>query len=452
MALARKRKMEIPDFAIEDIMGEFDVDDQGNFVILRNDENGDLEDRNGKRVNRRGYLVDRYNNVVDKYGNLIFKEKELDSDEEIPPPYSFEKRKMQLLNTKSDPVEKYHEEEMPPEDDRHIWMDQKGRDLAETMSGDETPVESMMGETPGRHLQQKKNKRMSLDNNNTKTINEDNINIDLDSQKDTVKLESTFRPGSIKSSNKTKRLISARVKNTKRPQGVDTMIDGFVKDIPFYFNGMPNNVQDSSVRNTPKQVRKKLRKKGPHDSSLKKIYGNIDPFLYKDESKNSGVRLDKVIHLNNNRRADNFRLAESTEIDAKINAINTDEEIDSEMYRNSHLDRLPSKYKERTTLGETSIKTKLNDLEDIYHTKSKLKRESDSAGHKSHYNSRLNKLGPYNKNSNTITRNMFTAETSSMISDKKHKNHSKKARKGYQNRPSLDNGLKHRGLEEGGWV
>ena len=441
MALARKRKMEIPDFAIEDIMGEFDVDDQGNFVLFRNDENGDLEDRNRKRVNRRGYLVDKYNNVVDKYGNLIFKEKELDSDEEIPPPYSFEKRKMQLLNTKSDPVEKYHEEEMSPEDDRHIWMDQKGRDLAEAMSGDETPVESMMGETPGRHLQQKKNKRMSFNNNNTKTINEDYINIDLDSQKNTVKLESTFRPGSIKSSNKTKRLISARVKNTKRPQGVDTMIDGFVKDIPFYFNGMPNNVQDSSVRNTPKQVRKKLRKKGPHDSSLKKIYGNIDPFLYKDESRNSGVRFDKVIHLNNNRRADNFRLAESTEIDAKINDINIDEEIDSEIYRNSHLDRYPSKYKERTTLGETSIKNKLDDLEDIYHTESKHKRESDRAGHKSHYSTRINKLGPYNENSNTITRNMFSAETNSMISDKKNKNHTKKARKGYQNRPSLDNGL-----------
>ena len=50
LALAHKRKMGIPDFAIEDIMGEFVVDDRENFVILRNDENGDLEDRNDKHA------------------------------------------------------------------------------------------------------------------------------------------------------------------------------------------------------------------------------------------------------------------------------------------------------------------------------------------------------------------------------------------------------------------
>ena len=308
---------------------------------------------------------------------------------------------MQLLNTKSDLVEKYHEEKLLPEDDRHIWADQKGRDLAETMSGDETPVESMMGETPGEHLQGKKNKRMSLDNNNTKNINEDNINIDLDSQKNTLKLESTFRPDSIKSSNKTKRLISARVNNTKQPQGVDTMIDGFVKDIPFYFNEMSNNIHDPSVRNNPQQYRKKPKKKVPHDPFLKKIYGNIDPFLYKDEPNNSGVKFDKVVHLNSNSRAENFHLAESSEISSKNHIINTDEKIGSKFYKN------------RQTLGEASMKTKLYDLEDIYHANSNIKREVDSAGRKNHYNLRLSRLGP-TVNSNTITKNMFTAESSSI--------------------------------------
>lgn len=89
--LSKKRMMEIPNFEIEDIMGEFDIDDQGNYIILRNDDNGNLEDKNEKRVNRRGYLVDRRGNIIDKYGKFIFHENELDSDDEIPPPYSFEK-------------------------------------------------------------------------------------------------------------------------------------------------------------------------------------------------------------------------------------------------------------------------------------------------------------------------------------------------------------------------
>lgn len=440
MALARKRKMQIPDFAIEEIMGDFDIDDRGNYVILRNDENGDLEDRNGRRVNRRGYLIDKYKNVIDKYGNLIFKDKELDSDDEIPPPYSFEKRKMQLLNTKPDPIEKYNMDDLPPEDDDHIWADRKGKDLADTMSGDETPVESMMGETPGRYIQEKKNRRMIQSRGTTKTIHEDNINIDLDSQKDTVKLGSTIHHGSNKSSRKTKRLISARVKDPKqfRPQGAETMIDGFVRDLPFYFNGMPN--LHDSLKNTPK--RKRLRKKGPHDSSLKKIYGNIDPFLYKDESKASGVRLDKVVNI---RKNENFRLAESADIENRLQGANTDEELDSEFYRNSKFERIPSRYKDKSTLGETTIKTKLNDLEDIY--QHKKKREYDSVGRKTQYNSRLNKLNQ--KNTNTITRNMFTAETSSMISDKIK---SKKDKRPYDSRPSVDYVLKHRGIEEGGWV
>ena len=61
--------------------------------FLKNDKNGHLEDKRGRRVNRRGYLVDKLGNIIDKYGNMIFKERELDSDDEIPPPYSFEKRK-----------------------------------------------------------------------------------------------------------------------------------------------------------------------------------------------------------------------------------------------------------------------------------------------------------------------------------------------------------------------
>jgi hypothetical protein len=48
-------------------MGEFEIDDLGNFIILRG-ERGELLDKLERRVNRRGYLVDRFGNVINKDG------------------------------------------------------------------------------------------------------------------------------------------------------------------------------------------------------------------------------------------------------------------------------------------------------------------------------------------------------------------------------------------------
>lgn len=445
MALAKKRKMQIPDFAIEEIMGEFDIDEQGNFVILRNDENGALEDRNGKRVNRRGYLVDKWGNVIDKYANLIFKERELDSDDEIPPPYSFEKRKMQLLTRKSDKINKYYMADLPPEDDDHIWIDRKGKELADTMSGEETPVESLMGEAPERYLKPKKSKKNMSKKATSKKLYDESANIDLESQKETVKYESTMRPRSIKSSTRTKRLVSARVKQIGRPQGVETMIDGFVRDLPQHFNLVPK--YHESLRNTPKSKMRKL-KKGGNDSSLRKIYGNIDPFLYKNDSQESGVRLDKVSKIRDY-KPNNYRLADSAEIKGRLEAANTDEEMDSDLYRNSRLERVPSKYKDRSTFGDTLIKTRLNDLESIYHKKKKKREAELSLGRKTQYPSRLGQIAQ--KNSRSITRNVFTADTSSLKSGKGLGDR-QKSKKMNASRPSVDYVLKHRGLHEGGWV
>ena len=91
-----KAKKEIPDFELADIMGEFEIDDLGNFIIMRG-ENGELLDQKERTVNRRGYLIDRFGNVINTNGNVIFRAVELDVDDEIPAPYGFEKRKKNLL-------------------------------------------------------------------------------------------------------------------------------------------------------------------------------------------------------------------------------------------------------------------------------------------------------------------------------------------------------------------
>jgi hypothetical protein len=62
-----KRAKEIPDFELADIMGEFEIDDLGNFIILRGDK-GELLDKKERRVNRRGYLIDRFGNVINSKG------------------------------------------------------------------------------------------------------------------------------------------------------------------------------------------------------------------------------------------------------------------------------------------------------------------------------------------------------------------------------------------------
>ena len=353
---------------------------------------------------------------------------------------------MQLLNRKPDEIEDYNLVDIPPEDDDHLWIDPKRREFAETMSGEETPVESMMGDTPGRYLSDKMSRKSKWNKDTTKTVNEDNINIDLDSQKETVKLGSTFQPGSVISSKKTKRLTSARVigrkpdKKAEKVKGVYVKQDGFVKDVPFYFSQLPIN-QDSK-RNTP--MRRKLKKRGPHDSSLRKIYGNVDPFLYKDDSSVTGVRLDKVINLKDKKYSNPFHLAESAEIEGRLKMENTDDDFDSEMNRQSRLDKIPPKYQERSIFRDTSMKNRLNDLEDIYTTKLKQK-EEEMNGRKTQYNSRIRKIGN-NQHSNTITRNIFTAETTSMGSG-----HIKSRKSKIPNENRVENITKNMKNEDGGW-
>lgn len=74
-------------------MGMFDIDDYGN--IMLNQES--MRDNLNRKVNKHGYLIDSKKNIINQDGDIIFEVEELDSDEELPMPYRFEKRKKQLL-------------------------------------------------------------------------------------------------------------------------------------------------------------------------------------------------------------------------------------------------------------------------------------------------------------------------------------------------------------------
>ena len=103
-----KRKKKVPKFDIDDILGKFDVDRNGDYMIIR-EKDGKLYDKMGRQVNKRGYLIDKLGNIINKHGKIImvggkgaidnnFGYEEMNSDDDLPPPYAFQKRKKRLLN------------------------------------------------------------------------------------------------------------------------------------------------------------------------------------------------------------------------------------------------------------------------------------------------------------------------------------------------------------------
>lgn len=82
------------------MIGRFDIDEEGNYIIMSNgsDRTGRprLEDLDGRRVNERGYLLDEVGRVVMRAGTVVFKADEIDSDGEIPAPFCYMKSKQAL--------------------------------------------------------------------------------------------------------------------------------------------------------------------------------------------------------------------------------------------------------------------------------------------------------------------------------------------------------------------
>lgn len=116
------RKEKVRGFTLDEIMGDFEVDTLGNFIIIRGPHGStDLYDKLGRRVNRRGYLSDRFGNIINDRGEIVFKAVELDEDDEIPAPFGFERRKRLLARLKDQNDYVVDPAEVPPvfDDARH---------------------------------------------------------------------------------------------------------------------------------------------------------------------------------------------------------------------------------------------------------------------------------------------------------------------------------------------
>jgi hypothetical protein len=109
---------EIPEFDIEDIIGEFEIDNKGNNLIIKT-KDGKFNDKFGRNVNRRGYLIDEDKNVVTKRGIFIFYREEMDEDDEIPAPYCYNKHKKRLFKVEAFSAfkknQKFEKQQMDPD-------------------------------------------------------------------------------------------------------------------------------------------------------------------------------------------------------------------------------------------------------------------------------------------------------------------------------------------------
>jgi hypothetical protein len=94
--LPQARLETIPEFVLEEIMGDFELRGDGSRVEAKTSDGRHLADQTGHRVNKMGYLTDPAGNIVKRDGEMIFRIDEVDSDDEIPAPFCYDLKKGQL--------------------------------------------------------------------------------------------------------------------------------------------------------------------------------------------------------------------------------------------------------------------------------------------------------------------------------------------------------------------
>ncbi|CDW75779.1 UNKNOWN [Stylonychia lemnae] len=152
--LPRNRLAQIPYFDLTEIMGEFEVDPEGFSLIIKG-KDGKLNDREGRRVNKKGYLIDIEGNIISNKDAIIFRADEIDTDDEIPAPFYFEKKsenkyKIEDINIYNQKTKKKNL--MDQEDE----IEKEYRKLREKNTSNHSSVESLMGENPRKYNKQNK--------------------------------------------------------------------------------------------------------------------------------------------------------------------------------------------------------------------------------------------------------------------------------------------------------
>lgn len=79
-------------FNVNDILGEFDRDENGNAVVGQG-QSGDNRDKQGNLTNQRGYLLDQNSGAVIENLNFqqMFSPNEMNENGEVPGPFCVEK-------------------------------------------------------------------------------------------------------------------------------------------------------------------------------------------------------------------------------------------------------------------------------------------------------------------------------------------------------------------------
>jgi hypothetical protein len=153
--LPKERLATIPEFALEEILGDFELREDGSRAPQR--EGRHQVDRTGHRVNNMGYLIDPACNVVKRDGQVVFRAEEVDSDDEIPAPFCYELKKQQLAAPEpQNPVEVFQNQMFDNDD----IIEQQYQKLKNAAKSNRSSVDSFTHATPSQF--NKQNKRVGL--------------------------------------------------------------------------------------------------------------------------------------------------------------------------------------------------------------------------------------------------------------------------------------------------